>query len=299
MTPRSNAAAKVAASAGDVLIDAELINDGFYFEGVDSPNGTIFPDVLLDRVMAHLTGAEFKVLAYIVRRTFGFKKDSDAISLDQICRGIRRRDGSVLDEGTGLARKTAVAAIHGLESKGIIICRRRSSPEKGNLPTSFALRFRGQAPTAPTPLGTNSHQGSNETYPGAVSTSYQGSSVFTPALDTESASQLTPVQPTVLQTMARVMEPTEDEPTGVPLAALWATASERLREQLGEVTYQAWLAPVHLVAVQDGTAVLQAPTVLNQRWVARRLQATIATQLSELYGEPLTVHVQVQGQLAI
>jgi len=72
-------------------------HEAFFFEGVESPNGTIFPDVLIDRVMPHLSGAEFKVLAYVVRRTFGFKKESDSISLDQICNGITRRDGSVLD----------------------------------------------------------------------------------------------------------------------------------------------------------------------------------------------------------
>jgi hypothetical protein len=120
----------------------------FVFEGIDSPNGTIFPDILLDRVMAHLSGAEFKVLAYIVRRTFGFKKDADTISLDQICHGIARRDGSVLDEGTGLTRKTAIVALKGLEDKGVITVHRRCSPTRGSLPSSFALRFRATAPAA-------------------------------------------------------------------------------------------------------------------------------------------------------
>jgi hypothetical protein len=57
----------------------------YRFDGLDTLDGTLFPDALLDHVMANLTGAEFKVLAYIVRRTFAFKKQSDTISLDQIC----------------------------------------------------------------------------------------------------------------------------------------------------------------------------------------------------------------------
>lgn len=130
----------------------------FVFEGIDNPNGTIFPDVLLDRVMAHLSGAEFKVLAYIVRRTFGFKKNADAISLDQICHGIARRDGSILDEGTGLTRKTAIAALKSLEEKGVITVVRRSSPSKGNLPSTFALRFR----TSPPHDGQDAIAGSDE-----------------------------------------------------------------------------------------------------------------------------------------
>ena len=119
--------------------------DDYRFDGLDNLNGFLFPDALLDRVMANLTGAEFKVLAYIVRRTLGFKKESDTISLDQICSGVRRPDGVTLDAGTGLSKKTAIAALKGLEDKGVIIARKRMSREKGNLPTAFAIRFTEQA----------------------------------------------------------------------------------------------------------------------------------------------------------
>lgn len=114
----------------------------YHFEGLDSLNGTTFPDALLDKVMANLTGAEFKVLAYIVRRTFGFKKGSDTISLEQICNGVRRGDGRTIDAGTGLSKKTAIAALRGLEEKGVILAQRRVSKEKGNLPTAFAVRLK-------------------------------------------------------------------------------------------------------------------------------------------------------------
>lgn len=117
----------------------------FRFEGLESFDGTIFPYALLDRVMANLTGAEFKVLAYIVRRTIGFKRESDTISLDQICSGVKRHDGSSIDGGTGLSKKTAIAALKGLEDKGVIVARKRMSREKGNLPTAFAIRVKDHA----------------------------------------------------------------------------------------------------------------------------------------------------------
>jgi hypothetical protein len=63
------------------------------FAGIAQPGCTQVPDEVLDWIMAYLTGAELKVLLYIVRRTFGFKKDADAISLDQLCHGIVRHDG--------------------------------------------------------------------------------------------------------------------------------------------------------------------------------------------------------------
>lgn len=113
----------------------------FHFDGLKSLDGTIFPDALLDHVMANLTGAEFKVLAYIVRRTRGLHKDIDTISLDQICGGVKRRDGRPLDLGTGLSKKTAIAALKGLEDKGVIVAQRRVSRDKGNLPTALAVRL--------------------------------------------------------------------------------------------------------------------------------------------------------------
>ena len=62
------------------------------FQGFRSPNYTQVPDELFDELMSELSGAELKVLLYIIRRTFGFKKDSDNISLSQICNGITTRD---------------------------------------------------------------------------------------------------------------------------------------------------------------------------------------------------------------
>jgi phage replication O-like protein O len=93
------------------------------------PNSTQIPDVILDHWMAELSGAEFKVLLYIARRTYGFGKDSDAISLSQIANGITRRDGTTLDRGTGVSRMSVARALKVLEEQGIII-RRHNVSEK-------------------------------------------------------------------------------------------------------------------------------------------------------------------------
>ncbi len=44
------------------------------FKGFISPRYTQVPDALFDELMAYLSGAELKVLLYIIRRTLGFKK---------------------------------------------------------------------------------------------------------------------------------------------------------------------------------------------------------------------------------
>src|SRR5215207_10315568 len=130
----------------------------FFFEGIESPNGTIFPDALLDHVMPFLSPTEWKVCSYVVRRTFGWKKASDRISLEQICRGIVRRDGSRLDHGTQLDRKTAIKALRGLETKGVILAQRNYSDARGFEATTYGLRFRGQSPSRT--LGEKITQGS-------------------------------------------------------------------------------------------------------------------------------------------
>jgi hypothetical protein len=123
----------------------------YRFDGLETLDGTMFPDALLDHVMAHLTGAEFKVLAYIVRRTLGFNKQADTISLDQICKGVKRVDGGLLDAGTGLSKKTAIAALKGLEDKGVIVADRRSTA-KGSLPAAFSIRLKDPLPQGVAPV---------------------------------------------------------------------------------------------------------------------------------------------------
>ncbi len=107
------------------------------------PTTTPTPDDLFDIWLPELTGAELKILLYIIRRTFGFKKDSDAISLAQICGGITTRDGRVLDRGTGVCRTTAYKALQKLEGRGLIHVERRQTIQGDSATNVYRLRFRG------------------------------------------------------------------------------------------------------------------------------------------------------------
>ncbi len=115
--------------------------DKIYFGGYSKPNYTMVPDELFDHQLPYLSGSQLKVLLYILRRTFGFKKDTDSISLSQISSGIKTRDGRVLDRGTGLSRRHVVAAAKALVDMGIICCERRQSPEKGFESTVYSLNL--------------------------------------------------------------------------------------------------------------------------------------------------------------
>jgi hypothetical protein len=135
-------------------------SEPYEFAGFLSPNTTPVPDVLFDELLQQLDNAELRVLLYIIRRTYGFKKSSDDISIGQMVDGITRKDGTVLDGGTGMAKSSVTRALSGLLAKKIIIARRNQSRERGNEPTTYALRLKtdekvplvpnaGQAPLVP------------------------------------------------------------------------------------------------------------------------------------------------------
>ena len=90
------------------------------FQGIPDPHFTQIPDVMLDVYMSALSHAELRVLLYIARHTYGFKKKSDHISLRQMVDGIQKRDGTWQDHGTGLSRRSVREAVKSLEEKGLI-----------------------------------------------------------------------------------------------------------------------------------------------------------------------------------
>ena len=113
-----------------------------HFPGFGRPTYTMVPDELFDELLPDLSGAETKVLLYIIRHTFGWKKNSDNISLKQMAEGIRTRDGRVLDRGAGVSKSAAAQAVKELVDRGVILAVRNRSMEKGDEPTTYTLRFR-------------------------------------------------------------------------------------------------------------------------------------------------------------
>jgi hypothetical protein len=127
------------------------------FPGFASPSFTQVPDELFDALLPTLADCELRVLLYIVRRTFGFKRDADTISLSQLVSGITTRDGQVLDRGTGLSKATVARGLKGLRDKGVIDAHRNRSASRGDEPTTYRLRFK-QGSTTSEPIHPLSHQ---------------------------------------------------------------------------------------------------------------------------------------------
>ena len=119
------------------------------FRGFLSPTTTPVPDEVFDVLAPRLKEGELRVLLYIIRRTFGFKKQSDNISLRQMVEGITTRDGQVLDEGTGLSKPSVTKAVQSLVRRKVIIATANQSPERGFEATTYSLNMLQPAQASP------------------------------------------------------------------------------------------------------------------------------------------------------
>lgn len=157
----------------------ELTNQPYRFRGFSVPSYTMCPDEIFDELLSILSGAQLKVTLYVVRRTFGFKKPSDNISISQMLYGIKTKDGRQLDRGVGLAKSTLLQAVRELTDMEVIIPTRRESAERGNEATNYRLNIVGMRSSGPLPRGNPSEpeqDGGPGTYTPLVRKSDQGES---------------------------------------------------------------------------------------------------------------------------
>lgn len=153
-------------------MDNDASNKAYQFGGFRGPNYTQVPDEVFDELLAEVSGNQLKVLMYIIRRTFGFKRDSDNISISQMLHGITTKEGKVLDRGVGLSKPTLLQALRDLTTMGIIIPTRRQSSENGDEPTNYRLNVLGDEPSHKNQAAIARHPGGKNSLPG-------GSSFFT------------------------------------------------------------------------------------------------------------------------
>jgi phage replication O-like protein O len=154
------------------------------FPGFQFPNTTQIPNEVFDTLIPQLSGGELKVLLYICRRTFGFRKDSDRISLSQISSGITTKTGRVLDHGTGLCKRHVINALKTLEKKNIIIITRTVDETGLNAVNTYSLNIH------PTPQPEEPHRPQGVVQPsarGVVNSSSPG--VVNPSAPTKQREQ--------------------------------------------------------------------------------------------------------------
>ena len=139
----------------------------YQFSGFIAPQYTPIPDSVFDELAHILSGGEYKVLMYILRRTFGFKKNSDSISYSQMLNGIVSKDGRRMDYGAGIKSATTLSkAIKRLEDINIIVAIRNERKNGGLNSTTYtpnmgktAVSKSKQNPTPKNGVGGTSENG--------------------------------------------------------------------------------------------------------------------------------------------
>ena len=141
------------------------------WEGVDDPGWTQIPDIFFDFIMPHITPAEFKVLMYIARHTWGYRdhrgrtKEKDSISLKQMVEGITCRDGTVQDYGTGLSRAGVIKVLKSLEANNLITVERIQTEEGDSAVNSYSIRRKTGSKQSLPPQSTELPRGSQHSIP--------------------------------------------------------------------------------------------------------------------------------------
>jgi hypothetical protein len=92
------------------------------------PSFTMVPDVVFDSILPHLAGGEWKVLAYLIRQTYGWHRRATQLPLEEIC------------AGAGVSRRTAVEALRAFEQKGMVLIH-RSTTRFGKEQNTYELRI--------------------------------------------------------------------------------------------------------------------------------------------------------------
>lgn len=85
-------------------------------------NFTQIPNAVWDKWLPLFkTLSEMKVVHYLLRHTYGYKKSFDCLSLKDFCEGAKNKKGEPIDLGTGLARSSANDGLKAACKHGFIL----------------------------------------------------------------------------------------------------------------------------------------------------------------------------------
>jgi phage replication O-like protein O len=282
------------------------------FSGFQFPTTTPVPDEIFDLLLPQLNGAELKVLLYICRRTFGFKKQWDMISLTQIASGITTKDGRVLDRGTGLSKRHVQRALKQLEKKQIITVQRRRDETGLNEINTYSLHFQHLVPTGArqrrgetasegveTPLsevetGCSPGVGTLQSV-GVGTAAADGRDTAVPRVETPMPTTRNSKQETVIQETGeqevphtKTTEPADPERQS-DFQPTWNKALQILKEQVPASTFATWIKDTVLVHLEKNRAVVLVANRIVREWLERRLYWGIVRALRNVVHQDVEV----------
>ncbi len=256
------------------------------------PTTTPLPDEIYDEWAPLLGEAELKVLLYIVRRTLGFGKRADAISLTQFLAGIVTRDGRVLDRGCGVkSRPNVVRALKGLEDKGLIRASRAQTAAGDKDATVYALLWdtdeqsgmiEGSVERTLRWCRSDQEVVSDQNH-GSVAPTLTTNSVSTYRQQNRMPTRGSPHDARTREGSDRHMAGQQD--TGQPSAAgdpLWQAVLSDLQETMTAANYAAWLAATSAEPRMGSVLTVHVPTMFHERWLDTKLRSRVEQALSRL-----------------
>jgi len=145
------------------MTDEDFWKDFEGFPGFKQPGYTQIPDIFLDKVLSRLKESELKLLLYVFRHTFGYGKDIDEISMQQLTTGVVQSDGERIDHGTGLTEVTIYRAVKSLEEKKLIVVERKRYDERTRRKVNrYRVRFEGEGEKLPIQIARVANVGGNK-----------------------------------------------------------------------------------------------------------------------------------------
>src|ERR1700693_4303231 len=73
------------------------------------------------------------------------------------------------------------------------------------------------------------------------------------------------------------------------MKGMWQKAADRIRETLGQVSFETWIGPLSFVAMHNGTATIEAPNRFFRDSVSDRYIDLLRHSLSIEVGAPVAI----------
>lgn len=96
-------------------------------------------------LIPELKEGELKCLLYIVRHTLGYHEPTKVITFDEFINGRKRKDGTRIDEGTGLSKQTVIKSLATLYERGFVY-RETNDEDRARIKHEYGLRYRAASP---------------------------------------------------------------------------------------------------------------------------------------------------------
>ena len=73
------------------------------------------------------------------------------------------------------------------------------------------------------------------------------------------------------------------------MTGVWQKTADRMRETLGQVSFETWIGPLSFVTMESGTATIEAPNRFFRDWVSDRYLDLLRHSLSAEVGAPIEI----------